>query len=290
MRARGCYEPVVVRCNLLRPKTILTEKRFPVFILAVVARLWSVAMIQTFSPILRCIATFIATTNLVALAQAPSLRLLTSTPPISVGLSVLPGTTNWVLVEASQDLTTWIPVVNLLTTNTTGPFVDHPPPDAVARFYRARSPGVTVSEAQAVWDAQEPDHYDYSFQNSLLTEGGVLLAGTVSISNGVKTVTDVTKNGFPASTYDPDDFLTPSELFDLLARVEAWGVKLAHVTYITEWSLPATVAIVGGQEQPIAQYRISEFHERPEGAADTHSKSPPQMGSQLQVLSSTEPP
>ncbi|MGC8989208.1 MAG: DUF6174 domain-containing protein, partial [Verrucomicrobiia bacterium] len=174
-------------------------------------------------------------------------------------MSIRPHSTGWVLLEASSDLASWQPVVNLLTTNSTSPFVDYPPTNSLVRFYRARSPGVTAALALSSWQAVRPDHYQYLFQNTKLDAGGIVWSGTVTVSNGVKTVSSVTANGIPTMTYDPADFLTPEELFSFVASVEVQGVKLAHVTYDMQWSFPASVVVVSSTPSPITDYRMSEF-------------------------------
>src|SRR5690242_2999120 len=80
--------------------------------------------------------------------QAPEVILHSSSQiPQSVLLSIRPHSANWVLLETSSDLASWQPVVNLLTTNSTGPFVDYPPTNSFVRFYRVRSPGVAAAPA-----------------------------------------------------------------------------------------------------------------------------------------------
>jgi len=196
------------------------------------------------------------------LGQAPEVILHPiSRIPESVLLSIRPHTTSWVLLEASPDLATWHAVANVLTTNSSVPFVDYPGSNALVRFYRVRSPGVTVAEALSSWQARRPTHYQYSFQNTKLETGGVILVATVTISNGVKTLTNVTANGFPTTTFDPADFLTPDEVFSLISEVEAHGVKLAHVTYDESWGFPSAVLVIGGTSTQMTDYRISEFSE-----------------------------
>jgi hypothetical protein len=109
-------------------------------------------------------------------------------------------------LEGSPDLKAWYPIANLLTTNSTGPFLDYPPSGALARFYRVRSPGVPVAEAMSAWDSWKPGRYRYRFQNTKREQGGIVLAGTVTISNGVKAVTEVSSNGLPQASFDPADF------------------------------------------------------------------------------------
>ncbi len=198
--------------------------------------------------------------EIAARGQAPEIMLHASSQiPQSVALSIRPYSTNWVLLETSTDLASWQPIVNLLTTNSTGPFVDYPPGNSLVRFYRARRPGVMVAGALGSWQSIRPPQYQYLFQNTKFDAGGTVLSGTVTISNGVKTVSGVTANGFPTTSYDSTDFPTPEEVFAMIMAVESQGVKLAHVTYDPEWSFPARVAIVSSNPTPITNYRMSDF-------------------------------
>lgn len=204
-----------------------------------------------------------------ASGEPPEVILHPSSPiPRFAVLSVRPHSTNWVLLEASSDLANWQPVANLLTTNSSGPFVDYSTTNSLVRFYRARSPGVTVAQALSSWQAVRPAHYQYSFLNSKLDAGGVVLQGTVSISNGVKRVTNVTANDSPTASFDPADFLAPEEMFAEIAEVESRGVKLAHVTYDEQWRLPATVLVMHGGNSPMTDYRMSGFVDLSVGQAN----------------------
>lgn len=187
-----------------------------------------------------------------------------SSIPESVPLSIRPHTTNWVLLERSSDLATWHPVANVLTTNRTVPFVDYPGSNVLVRFYRARSPGVSTAGALSSWQTNEPVHYRYSFQTVKFDASrAVIFKATVTISNTVKTVTNVTANDFPTATFEPVDFLTPDEVFNVILDVEARGVRLAHVTYDERRGFPATVMVLHGTGIPMTDYRISEFTELP---------------------------
>lgn len=207
-----------------------------------------------------CLLALVCLTRTQTFGQAPAVILHSSSQiPQSVLLSIRPHSTSWVLLETSRDLVSWQPVVNLLTTNSTGPFVDYPPTNSLVRFYRARSPGVAAALAMSSWQAIQPAHYQYLFQNTKLDEGGIVWAGTVIVSNGVTTVSSVTANGIPASIYDPADFLTPDEVFTLLTVVESQGVKLAHVIYDEQWGFPARVVIVSSTPNSITDYRMSDL-------------------------------
>ena len=196
----------------------------------------------------------------VVMAQTPEVVLHPSSPVSRWAvLTVRPHSTTWVSLEVSSDLARWQPLANVLTTNSSGPFIDYSTTNSLVRFYRARSPGVSVAQALSSWQAVRPPHYQYSFVNSKLDTGGVVWLGTVSISNGVKRVTNVTVNDRPTTDFDPADFLTPEEMFAKVADVEARRVKLAHVIYDEQWSFPATVLVLHGGSIPITDYRVSGF-------------------------------
>jgi hypothetical protein len=165
------------------------------------------------------------------------------------------------LLESSSNLVAWSPVVNLLTTNSTGPFVDYPATNDRVRFYRTRSPGVTASEAMGVWDSKKPASYRFRLQSFRLDLGGAELAGTISITGESKTVIDATLNGLPTDDFEPSDFLTIGELFGLISDLETHGTKLAHVVYDVQWSFPSSVSIIGGTASPVINYRVSDFVE-----------------------------
>jgi hypothetical protein len=154
-------------------------------------------------------------------------------------------------------LANWHSVVNVLTTNSSVPFVDYTASNAWVRFYRGRSPGVVAAEAAAAWQAVRPAHYQYSFQNTKLEAGGIVFLGTVTISNGVKSVTSVTANNIPTTSFNPDDFLTPEQLFAGIADVESHGARLAHVAYDEQWGFPAGVVVIHGDNIPMTDYQMS---------------------------------
>lgn len=205
-----------------------------------------------------CVLAMMSIAGITTFGQAPEVILHSSSQiPQSVLLSIRPHSMSWVLVEISADLVSWQPAVNLLTTNSTGPFVDYPPTNSLARFYRARSPGLAAAQALSSWQAVRPVHYQYLFQNTKLDTGGIVWFGTVTLSNGVKTVSNVTANGIPTTSFDTDDFLTPEEVFAVIASVESQGVKLAHVAYDEQWRFPASVVVVSSTLAPVTDYRMS---------------------------------
>jgi hypothetical protein len=212
-------------------------------------RFLAAAMLGTASACVLCVAAF---------GQAPEISLQTSPGPTQpIVLSISPRTMGWVLLQRSQDLASWRAVVNLLTTNNTVSYVEYPAPNTGAALYRVRSPGVSVAGALSAWAAAKPSQYQYQFQNTKWDQGGVLLAGTVAISNGVKTVTNVTTNGVPTAAFVPADFLTPEEVFNQVAAAEAGGAQLAQVYYDEHLGFVSSAMIIPSGGLPRLDYKMS---------------------------------
>lgn len=191
-----------------------------------------------------------------AFGQPQIVMRVSSQPPRSVALSIRPETNGWVLLESSSDLVTWNHLANLLTTNSSVPFVDYSASNSAVRLYRVRSPSVSAAQALSLWQSNRPNHFQYFFQTVKLDAGGLTLGGTVTISNEVKTVTNVTMDGVPTNSFNSADFLTPEEIFSIIAGVEAQGAKLAHVTFDEQWNFPSSLALIQGV---LKDYKISEF-------------------------------
>ncbi|HHY86393.1 MAG TPA: hypothetical protein GYA07_12810 [Verrucomicrobia bacterium] len=210
----------------------------------------------------------------VAFGQAPELILhpAASQIPDRVVMSIRPHSTNWVLLEASSDLKDWQPVVNFMTTLTSGPFIDVPPSPSPVRFYRARAPGVSAATALSAWQAVRPAHYQYRFHFVKGQTSINVWEGTVTISNGVKTVSNVIVNENPTTTFNPADFLTPEEVFGFIATVEAQGARLAHVAYDPQWHFPSSVLTLLDQAPSFADYRMAGFVELSGAAVSTNGE------------------
>lgn len=192
--------------------------------------------------------------------QLPELRWQQSSlPPAQVILSVRPHTNFWACLETTTNLSDWTPRVNLLTTNSSIPYVDYPGATIPLCFYRLRQPGIGVTDASNSWHLAKPSHFQYQFETTLWIGSGVALKGTVSLRNGIKTVSEVTTNNFPSTNYNPADFLTIEELFTQLKGIELRGAKLAHVSYDFTWHHPTDIAFIAGQNAGLVSYRISGF-------------------------------
>lgn len=218
------------------------------------------AMTQRYHLIRSCVLALTSFGVISASGQAPEVVLHPfSQIPQTVAFTIRPHSTGWVMLQASSDLVEWHPVVNVLTTNSSVPFVDYSASNAFVRFYRVRSPGISAAQAATAWQAVRPAHYQYSFEYTKLDGNFIVFLGTVTISNGVKTVRNVTANDNPTTAFDPADFLTPDEVFAVIANAESQGAKLAHVFYDEQWSFAAAVVIIPSTTTPMTDYRISEF-------------------------------
>ena len=71
----------------------------------------------------------------------------------------------------------------------------------------------------------------------------------------------MTANGSPAASFDPADFLMPDEVFQFIAELEAWGVRLAEVSCDEQWHFPGTVVSLRSAGTAMTYYRISGFRE-----------------------------
>ena len=73
--------------------------------------------------------------------------------------------TQWVSLQASSDLITWTNLIHFSTGKTNPiPFVDETAGAAEHRFYRVRSPGMSVDQAQELWHDQGLQDYHYRIE------------------------------------------------------------------------------------------------------------------------------
>lgn len=122
----------------------------------------------------------------------------------------------------------------------------------------------------AEWQATQPSSYQYWFERREFALGPADLRGLVTVSNGAKEVSSVSSSGEPTDEFNPEDFLTPEELFDRLAMLESSGIRLAHVIHDKTWGFPAKVLEISGFD-PIVEYHIIDF-------VDTSDHSAPEQG------------
>jgi hypothetical protein len=165
-----------------------------------------------------------------AWGQTPELQHARRQASGDVSLIVSPKSTNWVTLQASSDLATWHPCVELLTTNLTLSYQFTPGTNTAIRFYRVRHPGTPTAEARGRWLSLKPENYRYTFWD---TRPSRTLWGTVSVSEGVKTVTDSYVQQFSSTTTNTNASLVLSveDVFDLLLDIETQGIQQAEASY-----------------------------------------------------------
>ncbi|MGH7973331.1 MAG: DUF6174 domain-containing protein, partial [Limisphaerales bacterium] len=122
-------------------------------------------------------------------------------------------------------------VASIATTNDNTLFVDEINVDVGRRFYRLRMPGTTVEEAQSRWSANNPGGYRFQFERISSTQSPHVLTGTVTVTNGQKSVTSAIADGQPVSQADPSDFPSVEELFAALKSAQAVGCRQDAATY-----------------------------------------------------------
>jgi hypothetical protein len=134
-------------------------------------------------------------------------------------------TNSWTRVEVSSNLISWQPIMNLFTSRTNSiPCSDVHTGGKAICFYRVVVPGTTVEQARTIWQSQNITNYRYHLIGESGGTGGVsakYFSGTVTVQNGVKTITDATDpvhNSEPVPNPDPADFPTFDEMFDLLEQ------------------------------------------------------------------------
>ena len=83
----------------------------------------------------------------------------------------------------------------------------------------------------------------------------------MTVREGQKTVTDMEVNSQPAAEFDPADFPTVDELFDLLAEAATVGVRLVWVTYDLDRAFPLRCLIdrQGSADGSLVRYELSDL-------------------------------
>ena len=172
-----------------------------------------------------------------------------------------PITNQWMRVGVSSDLNSWTELVNIITTNDYSPaiYVDDSANAASRRFYRASAPGTTVEQARTLWESQNLDSYRFHLKHTSFSRA-LVFTGTITVTNGAKTVVEVTVSGEPTTEFDPDDFPTVEELFDLLDEAANPGVRLAWTQYDTNWGFPLRCHFDNrsSSSKHFSQYEVSE--------------------------------
>jgi hypothetical protein len=179
-----------------------------------------------------------------------------------------PNTTQWMRLEISSDLSSWTELVSIATTNLAGAVLygDDTAQRAGRRFYRITYPSRVLEEAHSLWQAQNLDAYRFQLRrvgppSDRSSTIPVVLTGTVTVRAGQKTVTDVEVNFQPAAEFNPADFPTVAEMFDLLAEAATGGVRLVWARYDPNRGFPLRCLIdrQGSADGSLVRYELSDL-------------------------------
>ncbi len=184
-------------------------------------------------------------------------------------LTVRPGGARWVVIESSPDLRSWTPQINVFTTNTSTPYVRNHDPSEPVLFFKARCPGVSVSEAMVRWSLFQPASYRYRLVRNVHRDTQWLqLEGLVQVDGDSRTISDITLNGQPTTDFVEQEFPSPDELFGLLSHAWTEGARFVQVAYDPTTGFPTTVMISKADVSPsgLLQLAIRDF-ELIQGAA-----------------------
>lgn len=169
--------------------------------------------------------------------------------PISypVWLHISGPLTNSVELEVSHDLMNWDPLFSLTTSIAAVNVADR---EASAdtnrmRFYRTKSPGISVDDEAATWAAVGPSHYRYHFRRTCFCAPAIL-SGTVIVQGG--TVIGVTNAldeqlGQPIANPNLSVFKSIEDLFQLIGRARLQNADVIAVKYDSIFGFPARVDI-----------------------------------------------
>lgn len=182
------------------------------------------------------------------------------------GLVIQAGTNGWVSLDASSDLDTWSELASIATTNATTLFVDEANVQAGTRFYRLRLPGTAAEDAKAHWMAKSVTAYRFQLERVSTPQSPYVLFGTVTVTNGQKSVTNATADGQSLNQPDPTNFPSIGELFGALSSAQLAGCRQVYADYDPLFDFPIRcfidqrIAAVPPADQGNAlEYRVSAF-------------------------------
>ena len=180
-----------------------------------------------------------------------------------VFVAFAPQTTNWVALEASDDLSTWAEVADVATTNGQTSFVDPGMALSPHRFYRLRQPGTTVDEAKAKWPTNTNLSYQFQLMRVSYTGSLSVLTATVTVTAGQKTISNAQANGQPIAEPDLTDFPSVEELFSALNSAqqtgcrETWAIYDPVLGYPVKCVIDQRVAAPPPETGQVVSYSIS---------------------------------
>ena len=177
-------------------------------------------------------------------------------------LAVVPNTDQWMQIEVASEPNGWSEGVNIFTTNTTRHviYVDVTAFETENRFYRAQVPGTSVREARQAWDQLGISHYRFRVRHHQMSQLRVL-TGTVTVVDGVKSVSEVEINGEPTEEFDAAEFPSIEELFVRLEEAATMGVRLSWIQYDSNRSFPFRSLIDNRGAGVLSEYEVTEFVE-----------------------------
>ena len=170
-------------------------------------------------------------------------------------LGLNPNTTDWLSLEASSDLSNWTDVASVATTNHVTIIHDPDARTIPQRFYRLRSPGFSVEHAEVKWVFQVDGDYQFRLRHRVDFQ---VFTGTVTVTNGQKTITDAMVNGQSVEQPDPGVYLSVEELFASLQEAQLSGCRRVAAIYDPTRGYP-TWCVVEQRGQSLHEFRIAEL-------------------------------
>jgi hypothetical protein len=170
-------------------------------------------------------------------------------------LGLLPNSSDWVSIEGSSNLSEWVSVASVASTNSVTIIHD---PDARVRpqrFYRLRRPGFSVADAQANWSKCVAGNYQFKLVH---WRDFHTFTGTVTVTNSQKVITDAEMDGQPVQQPDPNDYPTIEELFALLQSTQLAGCRRVAAIYDLTCGYPTWCAVERTGQNP-HEYRITDL-------------------------------
>jgi hypothetical protein len=160
-----------------------------------------------------------------------------------VFVAFTPQTTNWVALEASDDLSRWTEVADIATTNSGTFSVDHGTVHPPCRFYRLRQSGTSVDEARAKWPTNANLSYQFQLTRVNLTGAMSVLTATVTVTAGQKVISNAQADGQPIAQPDPADFPSVEELLGALKSAQQEGCRWIWTIYDQSLGYPVECVI-----------------------------------------------
>lgn len=180
-------------------------------------------------------------------------------------LAFWPNTDQWISIERSSDLLHWGVVASMATTNKVTEFLDEKTAGDGLTFYRLRRPGASVEEMESRWLPLAGKSYRYEMQCVRSSLEPQVLSATVTISGGVKKLTNIQADGQALESIDPGNFPTIQELFEALRQAQRAGCWNAMAIYDGTNGFPLKCSIermTAAEPIPVKRsevYRITNF-------------------------------